>query len=141
MMFITLPIISQSITMEFTLKVNINASPEKIYKSWLSSVGHTNMTGGEAIISDKVGDKFSAWDGYIEGQNIELEPHRRIIQSWRTSQFEEDEEDSLLEIILNESDGQTELTLVHSNVPESGAHYIKGWDVHYFQPMKIHFSK
>ncbi len=126
--------------MEFTLKTKIDTTAEKIYTSWLSSEGHTKMTGGTAKISDKIGDEFTAWDGYIEGKNIELEPYKRILQSWRTSQFLEDEQDSQLEILLNEVDGQTELTLIHTNVPESGEHYIKGWDESYFQPMKTYFS-
>ena len=127
--------------MEFTLKTTIDASAEKIYTAWLSSEGHTKMTGGVATISDQVGASFTAWDGYIEGKNLELEPYRRIVQSWRTSQFEEEEPDSQLEILLNEVDGQTELTLIHTNVPESGEHYIKGWDNHYFEPMKAYFSE
>ncbi len=127
--------------MEFTLKTIIDTTPEQIYKAWLSSEGHSEMTGGVAIISDKIGDTFTAWDGYIEGKNIELEPFKRIFQSWRTTQFEQEEEDSQVEILLNENNDQTELTLIHTNVPESGEHYIKGWDNHYFQPMKKNFSK
>lgn len=127
--------------MEFTLKTNINTTAKEIYKGWLSSERHTNMTGGAASISDKIGDSFSAWDGYIKGRNLELEPYSRILQAWRTSQFEEHEEDSQLEILLIEVDGQTELTLIHTKVPESGEHYKKGWENHYFQPMKEYFSK
>lgn len=127
--------------MEFTLKTKISASAKEIYITWLDSEGHMKMTGGEAKISNKVGDDFTVWDGYIKGRNIALEPHRRILQSWRTSQFEEKEEDSQIEIFLNEVDGQTELTLIHTNVPESGEHYKKGWDNHYFQPMKAYFSR
>ena len=126
--------------MEFTLKTKIKASAKEIYTSWLSSEGHTKMTGGAATVSDTIGDRFTAWDGYIEGKNIALEPYKRIVQSWRTSQFEGKEEDSQIEILLNEADGETELTLIHSNVPESGEHYIQGWDDHYFQPMKDYFS-
>ena len=127
--------------MEFTLKTKIDATAKQIYIAWLSSEGHTKMTGGIANVSDKIGDNFKAWNGYIEGQNIELEPYSRILQSWRTSQFEKDEEDSQIEIQLSEFNGLTELTLIHTNVPESGEHYIKGWDKSYFQPMKIYFSK
>ena len=127
--------------MEFTLKTKFDATAEQIYSAWLNSDAHTNMTGGIAIVSDKIGDNFTAWDGYIEGQNMELEPFNRILQSWRTSQFEKDEEDSQIEIQLSEFNGQTELTLIHTNVPESGEHYIKGWDKSYFQPMKTYFSK
>ncbi|MEL6141335.1 MAG: SRPBCC domain-containing protein [Bacteroidota bacterium] len=127
--------------MEFTLQTKIEASPEQVYKAWLSSEGHTDMTGGAATASDQVGDRFTTWDGYIEGENIALEPFSRIVQSWRSSQFEEDETDSQIEILLKEANGQTELTLIHTNVPESGAHYIKGWEEHYFQPMKVYFSR
>ncbi len=126
--------------MEFKLKTTIKATAKQIYKAWLSTQGHTKMTGGAAFVSDKVGDSFTAWDGYITGNNLVLEPYIRIVQSWRTSQFEEDEEDSQIEISLKEMDGETELTLTHSNVPESGEHYIKGWDEHYFKPMKAYFK-
>ena len=30
------------------------------------------MTGGEAIASDQINARFSAWDDYITGTNIEL---------------------------------------------------------------------
>lgn len=126
--------------MEFTLKTTINASAQAIYTTWLHSEGHTKMTGGSATISDQVGATFTTWDDFIEGKNIELEPYRKIVQSWRTTQFAAAEPDSRLTILLNEVDGQTELTLIHSNVPESGEHYKKGWENHYFQPMKAYFS-
>lgn len=127
--------------MEFTTKTTIKASAKEIYTTWLSSKGHSEMTGGVASISEKVGDHFSAWDGYIKGRNIELEPNKRIFQSWRTSQFEEHEKDSQIEILLNEANGQTELILIHTGVPKSGEHYKEGWENHYFTPMKEYFQK
>ena len=126
--------------MEFTLKSSFNASAEAIYNAWLSSEGHSDMTGGEATISNEKGGEFSAWDGYFEGKNIVLEPCNTIVQSWRTSQFESDEPDSQIEILLDENNGKTELTLIHTNLPESGGHYKKGWEEHYFQPMKEYFG-
>jgi activator of HSP90 ATPase len=126
--------------MQFTLKTTIKASAKEIYSAWLSSEGHTNMTGGKANVSDKIGGNFTAWDGYIWGKNISLESNYKIIQSWRSSQFVASEEDSIIEVILNETNDETEVTLIHSNVPESGEHYKKGWDEHYFQPMKLYFS-
>ena len=125
--------------MEFTLKTKLPATPKQVYKAWLSSQGHSKMTGGVAYVSDKIGDKFTAWDGYIKGVNINLEPYNRIVQTWRSSQFDASEEDSQIEITLKEIDSETELTLKHSNVPESGEHYMRGWEEHYFQPMKVYF--
>ena len=126
--------------MDFTIKTTLEALPAEVYQTWLSSEGHTKMTGGKAISSDKEGAKFTSWDGYIFGENILLEHNHRIKQTWRSSQFEEDEEDSILEIILIQKEDKTELTLIHSNLPESGEHYKAGWDEHYFQPMKMYFS-
>ena len=126
--------------MEFTVTTKIKASAKQIYKSWLSTQGHTKMTGGTAYVSDKIGDKFTAWDGYINGRNLVLEPYSKIIQSWRSSNFENQEEDSQIEVSLSENGDETTLTLTHSKVPESGEHYIKGWDEHYFEPMKKYFE-
>ena len=126
--------------MEFTLKTTIKATAKQIYKSWLSTQGHTKMTGGTAFVSDKIGDKFTVWDGYITGANVTLEPYNKIIQSWRSSNFEDNEPDSQIEVTLTEGDGETELILKHTNVPSSGEHYIKGWDEHYFEPMKRYFE-
>jgi activator of HSP90 ATPase len=127
--------------MEFTLKTIFNATAKQIYKTWLSTQGHTKMTGGEAFVSDRVGDPFTAWDGYIKGENKILEPYLKIVQSWRTDNFKDKEEDSQIELILSEIEGITEFTLIHTNVPEDGEHYyIKGWQEHYFEPMKLYFE-
>src|SRR4051794_16743674 len=37
-----------------------------VFSAFLDSSGHTAMTGGKAQITDRVGDAFSAWDGYIQ---------------------------------------------------------------------------
>ncbi len=126
--------------MEFTLTTSIKATAKQIYKSWLSTQGHTKMTGGVAFVSDKVGDAFTVWDGYIKGENLILEPYNRIVQSWRSTNFEVDEPDSQIEVLLAENNNHTTLTLKHTNVPESGEHYKKGWEEHYFTPMKKYFE-
>ena len=127
--------------MEFTVSTNIKATAKQIYKSWLSTQRHTKMTGGTAFVSDKIGDKFTVWDGYINGKNLVLEPYGRIVQSWRSTNFEDYEEDSQIEVMLSENEEETTITLKHTNVPESGDHYIKGWDEHYFVPMKRYFEE
>ncbi len=126
--------------MDFTLKTTIVASAKEIYDAWLNSDGHSSMTGGEAMASNEIGKNYSAWDGYISGKNITLDENKRIVQSWRTTQFEENEQDSQIELVFTENNGKTELILQHTKVPESGEHYKKGWVEHYFQPMKIYFE-
>jgi uncharacterized protein YndB with AHSA1/START domain len=125
----------------YTLRTVIAATPQQIYAAWLDSLAHTDMTGGEANMSDEVGAAVSAWDGYITGRNLELVPGRRIVQSWRTSQFADEHEDSVVTITLEGTDDGTLLTLVHSNVPDSQRSYEeRGWEENYFAPMKDYFA-
>lgn len=85
-------------------------------------------------------DHFTAWDDYIEGENLALEPNKRIVQSWRTSEFLDNEPDSQIELILKDDGNQTELTLIHTNLSENGEQYKKGWEDHYFEPMRDYFK-
>ena len=39
----------------YTLSTVVPASPAEIYRAWLDSVTHSEMTGGEATMSDEVG--------------------------------------------------------------------------------------
>ena len=60
-----------------------------VYTDWTTSKRHTEMTGGEAIIHNEVGSKYSAWDGYIFGKIEELVENKLIQMSWRTADFAE----------------------------------------------------
>src|SRR5262245_19426767 len=69
---------------EFSVSDVIPASPQEIYDAWLDSEGHAQITGGQpARISASEGAEFMAWNGYISGRNLKLEPGRRIVQAWR----------------------------------------------------------
>ncbi len=108
---------------------------KRLYQAWLYSEQHSKMTGAEATCSDIEGEAFTAWDGYISGVNIELNENQRIVQTFRTTEFPEDEGDSKIEITLSEMDGKCEFTLMHTNIPEGQSDYKKGWIEHYFEPM------
>ena len=98
------------------------------------------MTGSPAQVKPQVGAEFSAWDGYIFGKNLELQPGKRILQAWRTSEFEDNDPDSLLEVLLEPVDGGTRVTLHHSELPADSDQYLKGWIDYYFTPMKAFFD-
>ena len=75
--------------MEFTVSTTIKESAEIIYNAWLNSEEHSKMIGDDAVASNNIGGKFSAWDEYITGTNVELVPFKKIVQLWRTTGFEE----------------------------------------------------
>ena len=107
----------------FEIKKIFPVKPAEIFNGWLDSDIHAKMTGGSAKISMKENDHFSAWDGYISGKTINLEKDREIIQSWRTTDFKDNDKDSHLKIELVAIDGGTELTLIHSNIPDGQPDY------------------
>ena len=117
------------------------ASPETLYNAWLDSGVHTDMTGGKAEVTDQVGDGFTAWDGYINGKNLELQPPLRILQSWRTTEFSESEPDSLVEITFVPEGKGTRITIRHTDLPEHGMQYQQGWVDAYFNPMKEYLQE
>ncbi|MCX6150474.1 MAG: SRPBCC domain-containing protein [Ignavibacteriales bacterium] len=122
--------------------VTISTTPEILYKAWLNSKEHSAFTGGKAVVSSKVGAGYTAWNGYISGKNILLYSNKKIIQSWRSTDFPAGCPDSRLEIIFGATKTGTKITLIHSDLPEGqGNDYKKGWKDFYFQPMKKYYKK
>lgn len=123
----------------FEISTHLPVPPERVLRDWLDSKAHSAMTGGEAVIDPDVGGRFSCWDGYIEGKTTVVEPGR-IVQKWRTSEFNDDSPDSLLEIRAEAAPGGCTLTLKHSEIPEEAQdRYARGWVEHYFDPMAAHY--
>ena len=126
----------------FKLSAVIPATPAQVYKAWLSTKGHSAMTGSVAKASARIGGRFTAWDGYISGRTLELEPERRIVQAWRTSEFPDEAPDSRLEVLLEPIQTGTKVTFIHTEIPPGQEEsYKQGWEDFYFKPMKNYFSK
>jgi uncharacterized protein YndB with AHSA1/START domain len=126
----------------YTLTTTLPAAADEIYGAWVDSHAHSEMTGAQATQSNEVGAAVSAWGDYISGRNLELVPGERIVQTWRTQDFTDEHEDSIITVTLEEVAEGTLLTLVHSNVPKEQTSYERGgWQEHYFEPMQEYFGK
>jgi len=124
------------------LSVTLPTSPSRIYKAWLDKKEHSAFTKSEANIERKVGSRFTSGDGYIEGEIKQMVLSKKIIMSWRTTDFPEGAEDSLLEVNLEGNNESTKIIIVHENLPEGdGKKYRKGWKDNYFSPMKEYFNQ
>ena len=127
---------------DFEVSDVLPATPDEIYAAWMSSDGHGAMTGAEAHVDPRVGGDFDAWDGYITGRTLALEPGRRIVQSWRTSEFDDTHEDSQIEVLLEPVEEGTRITIRHTNVPDGQTGYEEGgWQESYFDPMREYFGR
>lgn len=125
------------------VSVKLNCTAKEVFTGWLNDEKHAIYTGGaKAHTSSSEGGKFTAWDGYISGENIEIFPYKKIIQKWRTSEFAEDDEDSIIEIFFTFKDEHTLMSITQTNLPDGTAEkYKKGWKDHYFVFMKKYYDK
>jgi activator of HSP90 ATPase len=135
--FLYIQAVSESITIKFV----VHAPAKAIYDAWLNGAEHSQMTGAKATASRLVGGAFTAWDGYISGKNLLLLENKKIVQSWRSSEFPEEAADSVLSVQLIEGNGITEVDLEHKDIPPGqGVQYQSGWIEFYANPMQKYFS-
>ncbi len=119
----------------------VRAKPKAVYEAYLDAATHAAMTGADATSEPLVGGSFTAWDGYISGRHLELHPVRRIVQSWRTSEFPAEAGDSRLIVLFDEDPAGTRVTFVHTDIPAGqGSQYETGWHTYYLAPMQRYFG-
>ncbi len=129
-------------TDSFRISAQFPVPSKELYQAWLDSKQHSAFTGAGAKVKAQVGGKFTAWDGYILGKTIEMKPYRRILQSWRTTDFPEGCSDSVIDITFEDIAGGTKMTIQHTEIPEGqGEEYKEGWRQFYFKPMKAYFLR
>jgi len=121
--------------------VILKASPHDVYEALMDSKKHAKFTGGKASISREVGGKFSAFDNYSEGVNLELVADKKIVQSWRAEDWPEGHY-SKATFSLNKVEGGTRLTFTQSGVPKEQFEDVsQGWKDYYWEPMKEMLGK
>jgi len=121
--------------------VTIKSSPHEVYEALMDSKKHAKFTGDKAVISRAVGGRFSAFDGYAEGVNLELVPDKKIVQTWRASDWPEGHY-SQVTFTLKAAAGGTQLVFTQSGVPAAFADDVsQGWRDYYWAPLKEMLEK
>jgi uncharacterized protein YndB with AHSA1/START domain len=120
----------------------IPVAPTTLYFAWIDSAHHSSMTGQTAKIDPVVGAKYSACDGYVTGKLVILDLGRRIVESWRTTDFPRDAADSRVEVHFETLGQSTRILILHTEIPEGQSEKYKAlWNERYIGPMRSYFSK
>jgi activator of HSP90 ATPase len=121
-------------------EIVLKTSPQRIYELLLSSKQFAALTGAPAEIEPTAGGTFTTFGKLIEGRNIELVPHQRIVQAWRPASWEPGVY-SIVRFELKPRNSETTLVLDHTGFPEGDLKHLQwGWEKHYWEPLKKSFS-
>jgi activator of HSP90 ATPase len=108
----------------------LKAAPGDVYNALTNKNMLEIWTGEEAEMKPTPNTEFSLWGGSISGLNLEFEENVKIVQQWY---FEEQEEPSVVTILLHPHKQGTNLELRHTNIPDEAFENISdGWDEDYF---------
>ncbi|MEK7141584.1 MAG: SRPBCC domain-containing protein, partial [Patescibacteria group bacterium] len=108
--------------------IHFEVPPGTLYDIFIDEKKHSAFTGAKAVIDTRVGGKFSVWDWYATGKNLELVPGKKIVQTWAASDWS-DGAVSKVTFAFTPSSGGTDLTFTHEDVPGDGEKDIAlGWN-------------
>jgi len=116
--------------------VRFRTSPQALYQMYVDSKKHSQSTGAPARLRRKVGGKFSAFGGRLEGKMLFLAPGKQIVQLWRASHWKK-EDWSILVLNFSKVAGGAQVDLVHVGVPTYDQKGVRqGWPKYYWRPWK-----
>lgn len=118
--------------------VEFAAKPREVFEALMDEKKHGKFTGGKAVVSRKVGGKFTVFNGWASGENLEIIPDKKIMQSWR-AQMDGWPNDyfSIVTFSFEKTKHGTKIVFKHSGVPEKFFEELSnGWKENYWEPMK-----
>jgi activator of HSP90 ATPase len=116
--------------------------PDVLFDIYLDSKKHSAATNSKASVSRRVGGKFSAFHGMLQGRNLAIIPKRMIVQSWRGSDWKQPDLDSILILTFSKAPGGGQVNLVHANIPDHASPGIRrGWPKYYWKPWRTYLKK
>ena len=111
----------------------MRAEPKDIYNALTNQKMIEIWSGEDAKMEPEPNTEFSMWNGSISGMNLEFEENRKIVQKWF---FGEQDEDSVVTILLHPDKKGTKVELRQTNIPDEAYENISdGWDQDYFGAM------
>lgn len=113
---------------------HINAPVTKVWQALVDPAVVEQWGGGPATMSVREGSKFSLWGGDIHGTNTKVVEHKLLEQDWFSGKWDKP---SKVSFQLKDNGDSTEVTLVHTDVPDDEVKDIAaGWKDYYLGPIK-----
>jgi activator of HSP90 ATPase len=117
--------------------VTFPTSPDKLYALLFDSKKLTKMHGGKTTMTRRPKGKFTVFDGYCHGYNIELVENNKIEQAWVFKEDEwPDDHYAICTFLLEPSVKGVKLTYTQKGVPGYKVKDLEeGWNTYYRNPI------
>ena len=117
----------------------INTPLEKVWRSLVDPKIIKMWGGGSVVMDDKLGTNFSLWGGEIHGTNTKVVENKELVQDWYGGDWEKP---SKVTFKISSKGGQTQIDLIHEDIPDSQVDDIEdGWKRYYLGPLKAFLEK
>jgi activator of HSP90 ATPase len=126
--------------MSIQQQATIKTSPAQLYAVLADADALSALSGMNGVAGRSAGEEFSAFDGHVEGRQIELVPGERIVQAWRFGVWEPGTY-SIVRFTLVGEDGGTRLVIdQHGEPADWHDHIDTNWPTFYLTPLTEHFA-
>ena len=93
----------------------------------------------DAEFEPTIGFEYSLWDGSIGGEIVQVEKHKKLVQTWKPEDWTID--NSVVTFTLTPDGKATRVDLLHENVEDFDfAGTTEGWDLYYLGAIKRMFE-
>ncbi len=121
----------------FMKKVRFQATPSRIFNIFAEAEVRNAVTGLKTSGNVQAGEEFTDAAAKVRGKTLYAEPERLIVQSWRSTAWKKDAEDSILVLRFRASGSGAELYLTQSGLPGDAAAEVKRyWNDRFWKPIK-----
>jgi activator of HSP90 ATPase len=118
------------------------APAEELYEMYLDPALHGAFTGHPVTIAAQSGAEFRAFDGQLTGRILATVQPSLIVQSWRSTNFKPDDEDSTLILAFSDESTGGRVNLVHVGVPDQDYGGVsEGWETYYWGPWREYLEQ
>ena len=121
------------------------AQMEQLFSETLCSVQITSVDVVHPLsplaISIEPGSAFQAFNGTLTGATLQIIPRRLVIQSWRSTKFNDGDPGSTLILAFTPEGTNGGIDLVHLDVPAHNYQsVVEGWETHYWGPWRRYLA-
>lgn len=117
------------------------ATAKTLFEMYLDPKAHETFTGASVVIGNERGAKFQAFNGQLTGTILEVIKPSLIIQSWRSTAFRPDDQDSTLILSFTPEGDEGRIDLVHMDVPDHDYDDVtQGWEKYYWTPWRAYLK-